>query len=251
MAVKEQSLPIITSFEQEKEVMERFIKQKAKTSNHQDALKILEAGCGREWILDLDPVPYSLTGVDLDADALNHRQTSVKDLDKGIVGDLRSVELENNEYDIIFNAYVLEHIKQAESVLENFQQWLKPDGLLILQFPDRNSVYGFLTRFTPHWIHVLYVRYLSPWKNEDAGSAGHGPYPTFHEPVVSRDGIQEFCRKNNLSIEAEYGSNRYIAESSGIKALLIQSIVRLVRIMSFGSLEDRYNNLLYVVRKAE
>lgn len=248
MAVSEKSLPIITSFEQEKEIMESFIKQKAETGER-NTLNILEAGCGREWILDLDPVPYSLTGVDLDADALAHRRESVQDLDKGIVGDLRSVELETGQYDVIFNSYVLEHIKQAESVLENFQQWLKPGGLLILQFPDRNSVYGFLTRFTPYWVHVLYLKYLSPWKNEDAGERGHGPYPTFHEPVVSRDGIQDFCKKNNLSIEAEYGSNRYIAESSGLKAALIQSVVRIVHLISFGNLESRYNNLLYVVRK--
>ena len=251
MPVEKQSLPIITSFKQEKAIIERFIRRKAKVNGCGRSLNILEAGCGREWALDLDSISYSLTGVDLDAEALRYRQDSAKDLDRGIVGDLRSVELENGQYDVIFNAYVLEHIKQAERVLENFQRWLKPGGLLILQFPDRNSVYGFLTRFTPYWVHVLYVRYLSPWRDENAGTGGYGPYPTFHELVVSREGMRTFCRKNNLLIEAEYGSNRYIAESSGLRLLLIRSVVWFVRFVSFGSLEDRYNNMLYVVRKVE
>ena len=242
---------ILTTTTQIRNICEKHILQKAADSHSSEPLKILEAGCGREWTLDLGDVRYELTGVDLDADALDARLNLVKDLDKATVGNLCSVELAEDTYDVIFNAYVLEHIKGAETVLLNFKRWMKKDGLLILLFPSRQSVYGFLTRLTPHWVHVIYLRYLSPWKNKNAGKPGFGPYPTYHDAVVSREGIRQFCQDNGFSLEAEYASNTYITQSSGFKALLLKSIVSAVRLLSLGTLEHRYNNLIYILKKTE
>lgn len=232
-------------------VAEHYILQKAQAKNFEQSLEILEAGCGREWTLELGETDYKLTGVDLDQHALAARTDDVRDLDQAIVGDLCSVDLADDSYDVIFNAYVLEHIEDADRVLENFTQWLKPNGLLILLFPDRLSVYGFLTRITPHWLHVLYVRHISPWKKKSAGKQGFGPYPTYHAPVVSREGIANFCQQNDFSMEAEYGANTYIAQNSPAKAFLLKAIVSTVRFFSFGKLESRYNNLIYVLKKNE
>ena len=38
-------------------------------------IKILEAGCGRRWEIQLEPGNYHLTGVDLDEHALEHRRS--------------------------------------------------------------------------------------------------------------------------------------------------------------------------------
>ncbi|MEO1636616.1 MAG: class I SAM-dependent methyltransferase [Cyanobacteria bacterium J06631_9] len=232
-------------------VAERHILQKARANDAEQRLDILEAGCGREWTLDLEQTNYKLTGVDIDKHALAARKNNTQDLDEAIVGDLCSVDLQENSYDVIFNAYVLEHIEDAEQVLDNFKKWLKPGGLMILLFPDRLSVYGFLTRATPHWLHVLYVRHISPWKKKSAGKQGFGPYPTYHAPVVSREGIANFCQQNDFSMETEYGSNTYIAQNSRTKALMLKAIVSTVRFFSFGKLESRYNNLIYVLKKNE
>lgn len=69
---------------------------------------ILEAGCGRKWNIALADVPFRLTGIDLDADALAYRTNVVGDLDEAIVGDLREVELTQHRYDVVFSAFVLE-----------------------------------------------------------------------------------------------------------------------------------------------
>ena len=94
---------------------------------------------------------YKLTGVDIDKHALEHRKSAEKDLDDAIVADLRSVDLPSNAYDVIYNAYVLEHIDGAEQVLQKFLNWLKPNGALIICIPDRYSAYGFFAYHTPHW----------------------------------------------------------------------------------------------------
>ena len=98
-------------------------------------IHILEAGCGRRWPYRFDDVDFVLTGVDLDADALRIRQQGKKDLHAAILGDLRAVTFDKYSFDIIYSAYVLEHIAETERVLLNFLDWIKPGGLIILKFP--------------------------------------------------------------------------------------------------------------------
>lgn len=86
-------------------------------NNDSTPLDILEAGCGSRWGIDLAGVEYTLTGVDICERDLEIRRNEIKDLDLAIVGDLRTVSLEENAYDIIYNSFVLEHVDGAEQVL--------------------------------------------------------------------------------------------------------------------------------------
>ena len=99
----------VSSWKEEMVTMSYHIRQKALSKK--GALNILEAGCGNMWGLDMEGAQYTLTGVDLDKDALEIRMKQQMDLDIGILGDLRYVNLEENKYDVIYNSYVLEHIK--------------------------------------------------------------------------------------------------------------------------------------------
>jgi SAM-dependent methyltransferase len=225
-------------------LMEKYITQKAIDGA---PLHILEAGCGQFWFLDLNGIQFALTGVDIDKDALELRRTRYNDLSEIIVGDLRFVELEKDKYDVIYNSYVLEHIDGAEGVLEKFSNWLKPGGLLILRIPDRNSVKGFVTRITPFWVHVLYAKYVSRFAG--AGEAGFGPYPTFHDPIVSREGIQEYCRNNHLIIKEEYGHGSQLV-GQGIRRFLLYLVIRSISLLSFGKLTWKNADLTYILEKA-
>ena len=126
-------------------------------------LQILEAGCGRKWPIRPLRRSLSVTGVDLDAKALEARKSDVKDLHEAIAGDLRSIDFRRAQFDVVYSAFVLEHVKGAEELLEKFVLWLKPGGLLILQVPDRDSVYGFFARKTPFWFHVFYMKHFNAY----------------------------------------------------------------------------------------
>ena len=209
-------------------------------------LSILEAGCGPSWPLRLNGVKYRLTGVDLDEAALHRRKTVARDLDEAIVGDLRHIDFGSRRFDVIYNAFVLEHVADAARVMENFGRWLRPGGLLIVLLPDRDTVFGFVTRMTPLWFHVMYHRYLLGKKN--AGKAGYGPYPTYYEPIVSRRGIREFCINHRFQVVEERGLCTYeIRRTAGTR--LVRAIARAVSALSFGELPWRYNNLTYVLKK--
>jgi SAM-dependent methyltransferase len=218
-------------------VLERHIRSTGKS------LTILEAGCGRSWPLKLEGLEASLTGIDLDPVALRNR----RDLARAIVGDVRDrTLLAPRSCDVVYSSFVLEHVEGAEQVLENFLTWLRPGGLILLRIPDGASAYGFATRFSPFWLHVLYKRWIAGMPN--AGKPGFDPYPVYYDPVVSRRGLRDFCHRKGCSIVEEHGSGFYMRGRLG---LLMRLAAMLLSALSFGRLSWRHNDLTYVIRTGE
>jgi SAM-dependent methyltransferase len=223
--------------------MEQWIRRKSKGQ----ALRILEAGCGNKWPLNLEGTPFKLTAIDIDEDALQIRKTRVRDVDEVFVGDLRAGSMFTpGSFDVIYNSFVLEHIDDAKAVMDNFMRWLAPGGLLILRIPDRDSVYGFLTRYSPFWAHVLYKKYVQGIA--EAGKPGHGPYPTHYHPVVSRRGLHRYCEEHGCSVLYESGFSGYLPKAP-LTGMLARAAVKAIAALSFGRLDWRYNNLTLVIEK--
>jgi SAM-dependent methyltransferase len=233
----------IVDYHEIAEIITKYILEKACVNK---TLNILEAGCGRRWRLDLKDVQYTLTGVDLDKNALEIRKNKKKDLDIAIFADLRTVSLEENSYDIIYSDNVLEHIDGAEVVLMNFVRWLKPGGIIILLFPNRDSAYAFMTRMTPFWAHVFLKKYIEG--NKNAGKPGYDPYPVSFDKVVSRNGIYEFCEKNGLIVKAEFRM-----DGCQIKNQIVWFFAKILIwglcLFSFLKLSFNYKNLVFIVEK--
>lgn len=232
--MRSSDLRILDNLKDVNDIILSHIKQAAARDSR---LKILEAGCGRRWPFEMTGVSVEITGVDVDKDALEARRNIQKDLDKTIEGDLRTVDLAANSYDIIYSSYVLEHVEGAETVLENFLKWVKPGGLIIVTFPDRQSVYGFCTRVSPFWVHVLYKRYLLGMPN--AGKPGFGPYPTVHDRIIARKLFREFVANKNLTIKAEYGFGKLPG--------WLNLFNKFIGAVSLGKLDSDHNDLLYIL----
>lgn len=212
---------------------------------NRNRIRILEAGCGRQWVLDMNGIDYILTGVDISKEALEIRKYQAKDLDEIIIGDIKTVELQNATYDVIYCSYVLEHIKGAEKVLDSFFRWLKPNGLLLLLIPDRNTVTGFLTRITPHCFHITFHKYIK--KTPNAGMPGFQPFPTFYDKIVSRIGIHDYCRHHGYKTISEYGHRSDPKKHFGVVSPLINMLFKLIKITSFKKLSSSHNDLMFVI----
>ena len=234
---------IIGEYEAEIALLESYLQQQVSDGK---VLQILEAGCGRQWCFRMDGIAYELTGVDMDPAALEARRRTKRDLSHCIVGDLRTVALEPNKYDVIYNSFVLEHVRGAEQVLENFVQWLRPGGILILRVPDRDGVQGFLARLTPHWIHVLYYRWA--WRMKEAGKPGFAPYPTIYDKVVSISGLRRFCANQGLIIKEELGVGSY-QRGYGIARKFTPIVARLINWLTLGRIQRDYVDLTIVAQK--
>lgn len=209
-------------------------------------LDILEAGCGRRWNIALDGVDYRLTGIDLDPDALAHRENVVGDLDVAIVGDLRTVELPDDYYDVVFSAFVLEHIPGAEAVLDRMVATLKPGGLLVLRVPDGGAVYAFLARLLPFWTHVLYKRIAD--HDPLAGKPGHPPYRVVYDDVVSRQGLHDYFARRDLTVVEEVGTNPHL-DGMGRLAPVGRTGQGAIARLSMGRLDGTHSNLSLVITK--
>ena len=237
-------MKVFREYEQELAVIESYLKGQA---NPQRALQILEAGCGREWYFNMAGVNYDMTGMDMDEAALASRQANKGDLKHSIVGDLRTATLPAEQYDVIYNAFVLEHVPGALSVLENFVIWLKPGGILVVRVPDRDSAQGFFARMTPHWVHILYYRWV--WKLKDAGKPGFAPYKTIYDPVVSRAGLRQFCESHHLSVLEEIGVGTF-ERGHGILRKVQPVVARLISLLSLGRVHADFVDFTIVARKA-
>jgi len=234
----------LSTWLEERAVMAAHIREHAKGHS---SLEILEAGCGTTWGLDLTGLKYRLTGIDLDQAALEVRLNLHNDLDEAICGDLRTVSIKDESYDVIFNSYVLEHISGAEQVLINFSKWLKLNGLLILVIPNRDSVWGFITRLTPFWFHVIISKYIMGKK--DAGRPGHAPYPTFYDKVVSRRGIYQFCTAHGLFVKEEYSVGHGRRNQKWFVFVVTRVFVYLAYVLSLGQLSAKHANSIFVIQK--
>lgn len=206
-------------------------------------LKILEAGCGHKWALNLSGLTYSLTGVDRSEQAIMERQNNQGDLDELIIEDLVAVKFPEQSFDVIYCSYVLEHVSGAAKVMANFSMWLKPGGLLILRIPDPSTAYSFLAKHLPFYLHVLAKRAMGL---RNAGKPGYDPFPTFFDPIVSREGIHGFCQTEGLKIWIEY--------SYGFTTFkpffpIADLILRILGWVSLGNLDSRRTDLLFVIEK--
>ncbi|HVL58594.1 MAG TPA: class I SAM-dependent methyltransferase [Burkholderiaceae bacterium] len=206
-------------------------------------IRILEAGCGNRWTLDLGPIRYHVTGVDLDKEAIEIRQRVHKDLDEAIWGDLCTVELPAESFDVVYSAFVLEHVEDAPAALQRLAASLRPGGLLILRLPDPGTARGLLTRFTPFWVHVLYHRWMM--KNPNAGQPGYAPYPTHYHPVIGLERLVQAADALGLDgVEILCDSFACADEDRVTRA-----ISRLVSLLSAGRYTSDYRNLTYFFRK--
>ena len=208
-------------------------------------MKILEAGCGRRWEIDLERTDYELTGVDLDSHALDFRRSVAGDLDLAVVGNICDRDVvPSNHFDVIYSSYVLEHIEVARTALDNFLEWSCPGGLIVMLLPNRDSVYCWAARLTPYRLHEWVYRYV--FRVRHAGKLIR-PYPTYHDPVLAPSSLAAFCRSHGLALQEWFAIDTF-SQRPGAKFAAIRMGMRLVSRLSRGRLSDRAVDLGIVIR---
>ena len=158
-----------------------------------------------------------------------------------VQGDLRTVPLPPRSHDIVLCALLLQRIEHAELVLDRLVAAIRPGGLLLLRFSDRDSSAGFLDRVMP-----LAAR-NAVWRKRRPGRPG--PYPAVYERLSSARGVQAYALKRELVLaerQALGGLAGALAEPRGFLAAQ-----KLVAWLSRGRLTAAHEELVYVLRKPE
>ena len=157
-------------------------------------IKILEAGCGSMSHFKYRTDAY-LIGIDISQEQL-YRNSILKEK---ILGDLQENSLPSSHFDLIICWDVLEHLPRPELALKNMAKAVNDGGVILLASPNVLTVRGLLTKFTPHWLHVWYYRYIVGFKQ--AGTPGNYPFESYHRFSMAPPAITKFAKKNNLSVE--------------------------------------------------
>jgi len=112
--------------------------------------RLLDVGCGTGAFLSVANSEYACSGVDVSAEAV-----AVVRHDLGIEaqsGDLRSLQMPRNHFDVITLFDVIEHVPEPDQLLVEVQHLLTPDGVCVMTTGDTDSL---ICRLTGRWWHLM------------------------------------------------------------------------------------------------
>jgi SAM-dependent methyltransferase len=159
-----------------------------------------------------------------------------------LLGDLRSVSLPPRSFDVVYCAFLLEHIHHAALVLDRFVAALRPGGLLLLRVRDRDCAAAALDRKAPEPLRRALWARLHPGEP--------GPFPAVYEPLASAHGLQAYAAAHGLVI-ARRQAGRSVPVAPTRLSAAVQIARRLVAGLTRDRCTDAHDELLYVIRKPE
>lgn len=119
--------------------------------------KVLEIGCGNgERLYKLKKMGWDVQGIEIDEKAIEFAKSKFNI--EVFLGDIRDLQLPDNNYDAIIMNHVIEHIYEPIEFLKECKRVLKSDGKLILTTPNFNSYSHYL--FGQYWRGLEPPRHL-------------------------------------------------------------------------------------------
>jgi SAM-dependent methyltransferase len=213
-----------------------------------DDLAIYEAGGGSTSFLPLNVLDRAhVTVVDIDENQIRNNDYA----QEKILGDVQTYRFKPGSFDLVICYNVIEHLPNVESALLGFCESLKRGGLILIGAPNPKSLSGVVTRYTPHWFHVWYYRYVRGDKK--AGLPGEAPFPTFFHPLVALTALDAFAKAHGLQMiyRKEYESPRFpeLRQRKPLLAALLDAAAATVNFVLPGKAEVRHGDYHVILRK--
>jgi SAM-dependent methyltransferase len=211
-------------------------------------LAIYEAGGGSTSYLPLSVLDRAhVTVVDIDENQIRNNDYA----QEKILGDVQTYRFKPGSFDLVICYNVIEHLPDVESALLGFCESVKQGGLILIGAPNPKSLSGVVTRYTPHWFHVWYYRYVRGEKQ--AGQPGEAPFPTFFHPLVALARLEAFAKAHDFRViyRREYESPRF-PEMRNRKPMLAAALDAAANVLNFllpGKPEVRRGDYHVILRK--
>ena len=213
-------------------------------------VRIYEAGGGSISILPLSLLAsHSITVVDIDETQLRNNGYA----DAKILGDIQTHVFPPNSFDLIVCYNVIEHLPAVDQAVKQFYKAVAPGGLVLIGAPNPESLFGLVTKYTPHWFHVWFYRVIL--RHKDAGKPGHLPFRTVYHPIVSPKALAAFCEQMgfevvyfNLYIGSNYTTLR---KTRPVIGALVAAALGVMNALTFGRFNFEHGDYHVVLRKAE
>jgi SAM-dependent methyltransferase len=211
-------------------------------------VRIYEAGGGSLSILPLSSLNNpAISVVDIDETQLRNNGYA----DTKILADIQTYVFPPNSFDLIVCYNVIEHLPSVDQAIRQFHHALAPGGLVFIGAPNPESLFGLVTKYSPHWFHVWFYRVIL--RHKDAGKPGQLPFRTFYHPIVSPKALLDFCEQ--IGFEAIYfnlyiGSNyTSLRKTRPIVGGLVAAALSLMNALTFGRLKLAHGDYHVVLQK--
>lgn len=211
-------------------------------------LRIYEAGGGSTSFLPLEVLRRAhVTVVDIDADQICNNDYA----QETILGDVQVHRFAPESFDLVICYNVIEHLPDVEAALLRFCESLKQGGLMFIGAPNPKSLSGVVTKYSPHWFHVWFYRYVRGEKR--AGLPGEAPFPTFFHPLVTLSNLEAFADAHGLEVvyRKEFESPRFPEMRTRKPALaaLLDAAATVMNFLIPGQLDVRHGDYHVILRK--
>lgn len=212
------------------------------------SLRIYEAGGGSTSFLPLEVLRRAhVTVVDIDADQICNNDYA----QETILGDVQVHRFAPDSFDLVICYNVIEHLPDVEAALLRFCELLKRGGLMFIGAPNPRSLSGVVTKYSPHWFHVWFYRYVRGEKH--AGLPGEAPFPTFFHPLVTLSNLEAFAKTNSLEViyRKEFESPRFpeMRARKPTLAALLDAAAAVMNLLIPGKLDVRHGDYHVILRK--
>ena len=118
---------------------------------------ILDIGCGHaDFLTSIYAKTEHTYGIDPDANALS-KNTTIRNT---FVGTADSLPFEDNFFDLVVLAWVLEHLDSPEKAFREIYRVLKPGGSVIFLTPNTWNYNVWIIRLIPNRFHDFFTRKL-------------------------------------------------------------------------------------------
>jgi SAM-dependent methyltransferase len=211
-------------------------------------LAIYEAGGGSTSFLPTSLLRRAhVTVVDIDVEQIRGNDYA----QEKILGDIQTHRFAPGSFDLVICYNVIEHLPNVEAALRGFCESLKQGGLILIGAPNPKSLSGIVTKYTPHWFHIWFYRFLLG--DKDAGQPGHAPFPTFFHPLVTPSKLEAFAKAWGLQViyKKAYESPRFPEMRSRKPALafLLDTVATVMNFLLRGKADVRHGDYHVILQK--
>ncbi len=123
--------------------------------------RLLDIGCSEgDFLQEFDAKKWQLVGVDINKTAAKIAQSKLGNAEI-YARPIKAVKLPKKTFDIITLWHVFEHLDRPKSVLKEIHSLLDPNGYVIIEVPNGNSLYRRL--FGPNWQLLIAPEHICFW----------------------------------------------------------------------------------------
>ena len=212
--------------------------------------RVLEAGAGSRSLFRLAE-GAALVALDISfGQLIRNDETPLR-----VQGDLHALPLASGSVDMVVCFNVIEHLDDAGAAMAEMRRALSPGGLLVLGWPNPNSLKGLVTRATPIGVHRAWYRHIVG--KRDRGEGHFDAFPTVFHPMTHPARLAAWMAENGFAVlwRADYdGVAEYGIAGQGWKRRIVTATYGTAcavgRLLSLGRWRPEHSDILLIAQLA-